>query len=130
MSTPVTSLTRAIRNIVQYSSFLSFLLLLGCLDLSDSNSKQTESLSNAYSDTKIEGQAVNSLIEEGIIQPYQIIHSEENSVISKTPFGLPIRTDQNGHFSFRIPNDIQAASILIKVTADETTRMPCDIMAG
>jgi len=130
MSIPTLGFTRAIKNLAKYSIFLSFLFLFGCLDLADSDSANTTSLSSAYSDTKIEGQAVNSVIEKGIVRSYQIVHTEEGSTTSKVPFGLPIRTDINGFFSFYIPNDIQADSILISITADEATQMTCDIVSG
>jgi len=129
MSTPILGFVRAIKNIAQYSIFLSFLFLLGCLDLSNTDSTNATS-SSAYSDTKIEGQAVNSVIEKGIVRSYQIVHSEEGSTISTVPFGLPIRTDKNGFFSFNIPNDIQTDSILISITADEATQMTCDVVSG
>ena len=127
MSIPSLGFTPAIKNIAQYSIFLSFLFLLGCIDLSDSTDTTS---SSAYSDTKIEGQATNSVIEKGIVRSYQIVHSEEGSTTSTVPFGLPIRTDKNGLFSFNIPNDIQADSILIKITADEATQMTCDMVSG
>ena len=127
MSTPILVFLRAIINIAHYSIFLSFLFLLGCIDLSDSTDTTS---SSAYSDTKIEGQATNSVIEKGIVRSYQIVHSEGGSTTTTVPFGLPIRTDKNGLFSFNIPNDIQADSILIKITADEATQMICDVVSG
>ncbi|MFT7374226.1 MAG: hypothetical protein ACI9T9_002932, partial [Oleiphilaceae bacterium] len=130
MSAPTLGFTRAIKNVAHYSTYLSFLFLLGCYDLDFSGSDDTESFPDAYSDTKIEGQAVNSVIENGIVRSYEIVHSEEGSTPSTTPFGFPIRTDKNGLFSFKIPNDIQADSILIKITADRTTKMTCDVISG
>jgi|GEM_PF-2112491 len=130
MSTPVLNLRIATTNVVQYSIFLSFLFLLGCLDLDDSGSDNSELLKNAFSDTKIEGQATNSVIEKGIVRSYQIVHSEEGSTTSTVPFGLPIRTDESGHFSFQLPSDVQPTSILLKITADEATKMTCDVVSG
>ncbi|MFT6123824.1 MAG: hypothetical protein ACJASG_002359, partial [Oleiphilaceae bacterium] len=129
MSTPILSFVHAIKNITQFTILLSCLFLLGCLDLSDADSNEEPS-SNVYSDTKVEGQAVNSVIENGIVRSYQIAHSEEGSTTSTVPFGLPTRTDKNGHFSFNIPNDIEADSILIAITTDEATQMTCDIVSG
>jgi len=130
MSTPALYLRSATKYVVQYSTFLSFLFLLGCFDLNDSDTNNTELLKNSYSDTIIEGQATNSVIKKGIVQSYQIVHSEETSTTSTEPFGLPVRTDENGHFNFRLPNDIQSRSILLKITADKATKMTCDIVSG
>jgi len=128
MSTPLFRFTTRINRITKLLILSALLSLIGCIDQEDIDA--IEPSSTSYSDTIIEGQATNSVIENGIVRTYQISHSEDQSKASIYPFGLPVRTDINGHFSLRLPNTVHPDSILIKITADQDTLITCDVISG
>ena len=129
MSAPLCYFSSCFKFTLKLTPFASLLLLIGCFDFSATETNSTQNPS-AYQDTVIQGFAVNSVIENGLIQAYQIVHSNDGSTVSKIPLGLTVRTDSSGFFQLHLPDTTQVDSVLLKLSADEHTYMRCDAVSG
>jgi len=129
MPAPLCYFSSCFKFILKSAPFVSLLLLIGCLDFSAEETNNSQSPS-VYQDTVIQGFAVNSVIENGIVQAYQIEHNSNDSTVSKTPLGFAVRTDSSGYFQLHLPDTTQIDSILLKLSADEHTYMRCDAVSG
>lgn len=76
------------------------------------------------------GRAVKGVIKSGIVNAY-VIESNAGRYLSRSSAAVaPVRTDSDGYYSLVVPSEFSGSQFLIEVTADETTRMVCELADG
>ena len=105
-----------------------FLLILGCGNSSEEEPFATNSDSGVG--TEISGQAMKGVIKNALVQAYLLSTEEDGRIVSKYPFGAPVRTDAEGRYRLHFPVPAGQGLLVIKVSADDETKMTCDVPKG
>lgn len=78
----------------------------------------------------LSGRAVKGVIKSGIVNAYVVDEESGRFLPSQSAAVAPVRTDSNGYYSLVIPSKFGGSQLLIEITADEVTRMTCEVVGG
>ena len=78
----------------------------------------------------LNGRAVKGVIKSGIVNAYIVENNAGRWVANTTPVTASVRTDSQGYYSLAVPSRYSGSQILIEITADDNTRMTCEVADG
>jgi len=73
---------------------------------------------------------MKGVIKNALVQAYLLSTEEDGRIVSKYPFGAPVRTDAEGRYRLHFPVPAGQGLLVIKVSADDETKMTCDVPKG
>ncbi len=84
---------------------------------------------SAAASTTIEGSAIKGVIENGVVRAFV---AEDNFGVMELPAqaSASSRTLADGSYSLTLNGDFSDATVVVEITADELTRMTCDVPEG
>ena len=78
----------------------------------------------------LSGRAVKGVVKSGVVNVYVVELVSGRWVANSTSAVAPVRTDADGYYSLVVPSKFNGSQLLVEITADETTRMTCEVVEG